>query len=283
MIILRVIKYPGPVKLPYLGILRILTPFLAISLAAVSVVGAFLPGTYERDAARIAAQVVGQDLVDLFLVVPLLLVSFYLARQGKRAAMLLYGGTLAYIMYSFVIYAFGLHFNRYFLLYCSTLGLSLYAFIVWLKGAGQFGWNAWFTGLPVKGVSVFLILVAMIFYGLWLASVLPSTLGDTVPEEIRQNDFLVNPVHVIDMAFALPALMIAGVLLWRRRSMGYLLAITSLVFIILLTLALAAMMLMLKFRGISEEVTVVLVFGVICIVSAGLMVNMFRTLNRSNS
>ena len=268
--------------IPYLKTLRALTLLLSISLAAVSLVGAFLPLTYEREAAHIAAQVTGQDLVDLFLVVPLLLVTFYLTQRGNRIGMLLYGGVLAYLMYSFVIYAFGLRFNRFFLLYCSTLGFSLYAFILWIKGMGRFEWSKWFRGMPVKGVSLFLILVAMIFYGLWLTSVLPSVLSGAIPEEIRQNDFMVNPVHVIDMTFALPALVIAGVLLWRKQSLGYLLAAVSLVFIILLTLALAAMMGMLRIREISEDASVVLIFGVICIVSAGLLVPMFRKLGRIN-
>lgn len=282
MINLRTTKYSNTVITPYIRILRVLTPLLAVSLAVASAAGVFLPGTYERDAATFAAQGIGQDLVDLFLAVPLLLVTFYAAQRGSRSGLLLYGGVLAYIMYSFVIYAFGLHFNRFFLLYCSTLGLSLYAFIVWMKGMGRADLSEWFEGLPVKGRSVFLILVALIFYGLWLSSILPAIIGDKVPEEILQNDFLINPVHVLDLAFALPALIISGILLWRRQSLGYLLTVVSLVFIILLTIALAVMMLMLMVREISEDATVALIFAVICIISAAFLFPMLRQLNRPN-
>ena len=282
IIILRIIKYSDPTKMPYIRILRVLTPLLAVSLSVVSAAGAFLPDTYERDAAFFATQGIGQDLVDLFLVVPLLLLTFYSARRDSRRGMLLYGGVLAYIMYSFVIYAFGLHFNRFFLLYCSTLGLSLYAFIVWMKGMGSLDWSGPFRGLPVRVRSVFLILVGVIFYGLWLSSVIPSIINDTVPEEILTNDFLINPVHVLDMSFALPGLIISGILLWRRQSLGYLLTAVSLVFIILLTIALGAMVLMLRIREISEEFTVAIIFGAICIVSAILLIPMLRSLKRSN-
>ena len=95
--------------------LRILTILLAISLAVVSIAGAFFSGTYERDAASMAAQGAGQDLVDLFLVVPMLIITFFYASKGKRVASLLYGGILFYIMYSFIIYCFGVHFNQFFL------------------------------------------------------------------------------------------------------------------------------------------------------------------------
>ena len=110
--------------------LRILTILLAISLAVVSIAGAFFSGTYERDAVSMAAQGVGQDMVDLFLGVPLLLISFFYASRGNRIGSLIYGGILFYIMYSFIIYCFGVHFNQLFLLYCITLGLSLYGFIL---------------------------------------------------------------------------------------------------------------------------------------------------------
>ena len=50
----------------------------------------------------------------------------------------------------------------------------------------------------------------------------------------------------------------------------------------LLAISLAAMMLMLRIRGISEEINVVLIFGVICLVSVGLLFSMFRTLNRAD-
>ena len=92
-------------------ILRILTFLLAVSLAIVSIAGAFFPETYSRDSPSMGAQGAGQDLVDLIVVVPLLLASFHYTSRGSRTAFLIYGGTLFYIMYSFIIYCFGVNFN----------------------------------------------------------------------------------------------------------------------------------------------------------------------------
>jgi hypothetical protein len=64
--------------------------------------------------------------------------------------------------------------------------------------------------------------------------------------------------------------------------LGYLLTAVSLVFIILLTIALGAMVLMLRIREISEEFTVAIIFGAICIVSDILLIPMLRSLKRSN-
>lgn len=116
----------NPERLSETKTLRILTILLAISLATVSIFGGFIPGTYERDAASMAAQGMGQDLVDLFLVVPLLLLSFIFFRRGSRVASLIYGGTILYI---------------------------LYAFILFMAEIRKENVESWFAGAPVKLVS----------------------------------------------------------------------------------------------------------------------------------
>jgi hypothetical protein len=258
--------------------LRILTLLLALSLSIVSIAGGFFPDTYERDHVSMAAQGAGQDLVDLFLVVPLLLVTYFLAARGSRKASLLYAGTLAYIMYSFVIYCFGVYFNQLFLLYCLTLSLSIYAFILVFADLKQQRVESWFGQAPVKLISLYLGFVALVFYVLWLTSVVPAILQNEIPKEVSEYNLLVNPVHVIDLAFALPALLIGSVLIWRRQGVGFIIASLSLVFMVLLTLALAAMVLMLVVREISEDFTVAMVFGILSITSVAMLILLFRKL-----
>jgi len=262
----------------HLRTLRILTLFLAASLAAVSFAGAFLPGTYSRDSDSMAAQGAGQDLVDLFLVLPLLVISFRSASKGNRKGTLIYGGVLAYLMYSFVIYAFGIHFNRLFLLYCASLGLSLYTFILFMGAVNKAGLEGWYQGAPRIPIAGFILLVALIFYVLWLKSLLPAILNGTIPVDLVENQLLVNPVHVIDLSFALPALIIGAVLLWRRHPMGYLIASLALVFMVIQTIALAVMVVMLVVRGISENYTVAIIFGVLSVASVVMLGLLFRRL-----
>jgi len=270
-------------KFTHIKILWILTILLALSLTIVSVAGAFFPDTYERDHVSMAAQGAGQDLLDLFLVIPFLLLTFYLASRGNRSASLLYAGTLGYIMYSFVIYCFGVNFNQYFLLYCLTLGLSLYAFILVFSDLKQQKVETWFAQAPVKLISVYLAFVALVFYVLWLKSLVPAILHNEIPKEVSDYHLLVNPVHVIDLVFALPGLLIGSVLIWHRKGMGFIIASLALVFMVILTLALAAMVLMLLVRGISEDFTVAIVFGVLSIASVSMLLLLFRKLVRPST
>ncbi len=63
-------------------ILTILTLLLALSLAVVSIAGAFFPDTYARDSASMATQGIGQDLVDLFVGAPCSFSPFTLPQEG---------------------------------------------------------------------------------------------------------------------------------------------------------------------------------------------------------
>jgi len=265
-------------ELRNLKILRILTILTALSLTIVSIAGAFLPATYERDAASMAAQGVGQDLVDLFLVVPMLLVSFYFLTRKSRVAILIFGGTVFYILYSFIIYCFGVHFNRLFLLYCATLGLSFYTFILFMMDIRKLDVSSWFGPAPVNLVSVYIIVVAVIFYALWLKSIVPALIHNTIPVEVTDYKLLVNPVHVIDLAFALPGLIIGAILLRKKQNLGFIIASLALVFMIILTIALAGMVIVLVVRDISEDFTAAIAFGILTLTSVLAAFLLFRTI-----
>ncbi len=250
-------------------IVTILTILMAVSLAIVSICGAFLPVTYEREVPSLATQGIGQDLVDLFLVVPLLVILLIFVRKQNRAAMFLFSGTLFYILYSFIIYSLGIHFNYLFLLYCAILGLSTYLFIIMIHELMGMDAGSWFEErVPVRLTGIYLIIVAILFYLLWLKEIVPAVIHNRIPESVSDYNLLVNPVHVIDVAIALPGLILAAVLLMKKKTLGYILSLTGLVFIIILAIALAAMVIMLKVKGISEESSIAGVFLILALLSS---------------
>jgi hypothetical protein len=263
------------------GIITILTILLAISLTIVSCYGAFVTTTYARETPSMAAQGIGQDMADLFFVVPLLLISLVFIRRNNIVAFYIFGGTLFYILYSFVIYSFGVHFNSLFLLYCLTLGLSLYAFILFMNMAGSLNVRDWFhEKMPTGITGIYLLLISMMFYFLWLKEIVPALLTNTIPKSVSDYRLLVNPVHVIDLAVALPGLIIASVLLMKKHRLGYLLAPVALVFIILMAIALAVMVLAMKYKGINEDASVAVIFIVIACISLVFLFSFFRRLQK---
>jgi hypothetical protein len=253
----------------HLKLITILTIILAISLTVVSYFGAFVPTTYEREVASLAAQGVGQDLVDLFFVVPMLLIALLFMYKNKKSAYLIFSGTVFYVLYSFFVYCFGVHFNNLFLLYCLTLGTSLYLFISVIVRISDMEIQIWFSDkLPVKSIGVFFIVIALMFYTLWLKDVVPAILNHTIPASVSDYNLLVNPVHVLDIAIALPGLIVTAVLLFRKNRFGLLFTPIFLVFIIILTIALAAMVIVVQQRGISNEGSVAGIFIFLAMISS---------------
>src|SRR5262245_461030 len=107
--------------------------WLALSIAAAflmavsSAAGICWPDVYARETPSWAAQGIGQDLVNLFIVAPALLACAYVAGRGSIRAWLVWLGLLFYVTYSYLLYAVFVHFNSLFLVYVAVLGLSFWA------------------------------------------------------------------------------------------------------------------------------------------------------------
>lgn len=245
------------------------TIVIALALSVVSFFGAFDKGTYARDSASMAAQGAGQDLVDLVFVVPLLVISLVFMLRGSRIASLIFGGTVFYILYSFFIYAFGIYFNKFFILYCVIVGSSLFVFILVMLGLAKMDVRAWFgKDVPTRMTGIYLLLFAALFYVLWLKDVIPAVLKNTIPKSVSDYNLLVNPVHVLDLSIALPGLVLTAVLLMKKHRLGYILAPVLLVFLIILSAALAGMVIMTRVRGVAEDMSIAFIFvglAVICV------------------
>ena len=246
----------------------ILSTVIVAALSIVSFFGAFDASTYERDAASMAAQGAGQDLVDLVFVVPLLIFSSIFMLRNSRIALFIFGGTIFYILYSFCIYTFGLHFNKFFLLYCLILGSSLYSFILVILELTRMDVQNWFSKkVPIQLTGVYLLLISALFYMLWFKDIIPAVLKNTIPKNVSDYNLLVNPVHVLDLSIAFPGFVLTAVLLIKKRRLGYILAPVLLVFIIILTVALAGMVMMTKVRGITEDMSIAFIFIVLAVIS----------------
>ncbi|MBN1388823.1 MAG: hypothetical protein JW965_10270 [Bacteroidales bacterium] len=264
--------------------ITILTFIMIIFLATASIFGAFVDITYARETASMAAQGTGQDIVDLFLVVPSIIVCLIHMRKNNRIATLIFGGLVFYVLYSFIIYSMGVHFNLMFLVYCFTLGSASYVFIFYFHALSRVNVKDWFNEkTPNQGLAVLFIIVAAMFYTLWLRDVIPAIIKNEVPKSVTDYDLLVNPVHVIDIAFALPGLIIAAVLLRKNHNLGYILAPVALVFIIVLSLALAAMVIMTRIQGISEDASIAIIFVILSVVSIGFLWAFLRKIKPVNN
>jgi hypothetical protein len=245
---------------------------IALLLTIAAGGGVFIPGLY-RDNAYFVAQAVGQDLISLVVVLPTLIVSAVLSSRGSPRAPLVWLGALVYLVYTYVVAAFDDRFNTLFLVYVALLGCSLYALIGGLATADRVGIKACFSvKTPVQAVSIYLAVLAVLFYGLWLSEIVPAWVAGGIPQSIRDNGTSTNAVHVLDMAWILPAFGITAVSLWRKQALGYTLAGAILTYAMLLVLAVLSMAVSMTREGQPVVVPQMVIFGALFAVSLGMLI-----------
>lgn len=192
----------------------LLSLVLAALLIVVSCFGLLNTGTYSKETVNWNIQALAQDAVDLFLITPLLIISSFLLYKKNSAGIVIWSGTLLYIIYTFIIYCFAVHFNYLFFYYCLTLGFSFYLLMFFLISQGKIflliGYN---ENIPIKVTGVYLIILACLFYVLWLSGVIPAMINNLTPKEIIEIGLPVNPVHSLDLSIFLPGIFITGFLL----------------------------------------------------------------------
>ena len=104
--------------------------------------------------------------------------SAYAVNKGSVKAFLVWSGVLLYLVYAYCIYAFDVHYNRLFLVYVAILGLSFYTLV---SGVGHVPLDrlhaSFSAATPTKLVSVFLMVLGILFYLLWLREEIPALLA----------------------------------------------------------------------------------------------------------
>ncbi len=66
---------------------------------------------------------------------------------------------------------------------------------------------------------------------LWLNEIVPDLLAGRASTSAEYWTVPTNPVHVLDLAFFLPAVIVSGALLLRRHRLGYATAPAQLIFL----------------------------------------------------
>lgn len=255
-----------------------LTVPIAILLAIASGCGIFISGLY-RDTPSLVAQATGQDAITLMIALPALAIAAFLTSRGSQRARLIWLGVLVYVAYTYASYAFGIRFNPLFLIYIALLGCATYALIGGLVTTDWAGVKAGFTErTPVRAVSIFLLVIAGLFYLIWLSEAVPASLTGIPPQSVKEDGTPTNVIHVLDMAWLLPALIITAVSLWRKKPIGYALAAALLTNLAFLALAILAMIVFQTRGGEPVVIPLVVIFIALFAVSIGMLIWYLRGL-----
>jgi hypothetical protein len=164
----------------------------------------------------------GNDAVTLLLAVPALVWATQRARRGSTRGLLLALGVLWFCFYNDAYYLFGTGLGLSFPLYVAIMVTCAITLIVSLprvdprEVAEAIGPRA-----PARAVAAALVFVggglAAVWLAQWAAYVTTGKSPDIGPDAMRL-------VAAMDLSVIAPSLVAGGVLLWRRRPWGFVVA-----------------------------------------------------------
>lgn len=233
-----------------------------------SLIGIFFKETYSRETEAWAVQAIGQDHANLVVVIILLVCTYYLSKNSLRSY-LVWLGAYIYLLYAFVIYAFFVHFNFLFLAYAAILCLSFYTLVGGLTAVDVSSLSIFLlSNTKSKIVSALLLIVGILFSSLWLSEIIPSLLSNRIPPSLTETGLWVNPVHVLDLAFVLPGMIIISVLLWRKNILGFLMAVPLMVFLVTMGLGIIATFFISAMKGMPSSLPAGVIIGLVMLLSS---------------
>jgi hypothetical protein len=173
------------------------------------------------DLAWIKATWFGNDWVTLLVALPLLVAAPITARRDSVPGLVVWLGLLGYAIYNYAFYLFGAVFNAFFPLYVAALIAAAVALTLALAGIDVAGVAGRFRGqTPVRMLGGFLVLVGAVLASVWLGTWAAYIFAGRP----RVDTEAFKLVAALDLTLMVPLLISSGLLLWRRRPWGYILA-----------------------------------------------------------
>lgn len=239
-------------------------------------------GIYQDDSISAVAQAKAQDIVTMALGIPLLVVSLYLSRKGLLRGRLLLTGTLGYFLYTYISYSFLAMYNSLFLVYVALMSASFFAFVLSMMSYDLEKLRLSFKEkLPVKFVGGFQIFLGIIIGLLWLGRIGPSLLNKTIPLGLEHYSTLI--IQAMDLGFVLPAAILSGVLLIKRKNFGYLLSSVIIIKGITMLTSITAMIIGMIYAGVEVSIVEIILFPLFMLVTIYCLVLILKNVDEKGS
>jgi len=211
------------------------TVVVVVGIVASSLYGLLAEHPYRGLASETIVAARAQDVCSVMVAVLLLV----LARRTSAKAHLVRLGLLAYVAYSYAIYLTGVPMNRIFLVYVVLVTVSGAALLHGLLRLRPAAWPRVSSRRLERGTGWMLVIVAVLFAGLWISALLPYALGGSTPTPAGPGG-VAYPVFILDLVIVLPCIGAVGLLLLHERPIAGPLAAVALIKIVTLFAALWA-------------------------------------------
>ena len=206
----------------------IILSLIVIVLTVIASFGGIFVNNIYRDNELIKAVWLGNDIVTLFIVIPIMIGALFFSLRNSLKAQLIWMGTLWYMVYNYIFYMYGAAFNKFFLLYVIIFTLSVYALILVLMKIDIKSLKQKISSkIPVKWISSYMLFFAIVIGGLWITQSLSFVFTNEIPIGITQTDNPAGVIFATDLSFLVSTLIVGAVLLRKRELWGYIISIIA--------------------------------------------------------
>jgi hypothetical protein len=154
---------------------------------------------------------------------PVLATAMLGAARGSPRGLVVWLGTLAYLLYQGVLFCFAVPLNRVFLAYVAYLGLCLWSLVTLLLRTSLDAFAGRVSPrMPARRLAAVAAFLVLANGYAWLSQIVPATVDNDPGSLLKDTGLLTNPVFVQDLAVWLPLLAVAAVATWNRRPWGLL-------------------------------------------------------------
>lgn len=252
------------------GITRVwnLSIILAIFLGVMSLIGLIFRDSIYTSEEQIRA-FLANDIINLIVEVPILLVSMWLTRGRKLVGLLLWPGALLYVLYNYITYVVGLPFGTITLIYLALVLLSAFLIFDLMRRIDLHLVKERLAGAVWERISGWIL---VLFGALFLF----RAIAIIVEAFMNQTALPISEIGLLIADLALSVVWIlGGILLLKRTPLGYasglgLLFLGSMLFVGLALILLLQPLLITDAQFASVDVIVVLIMGSICFIPFGL-------------
>jgi hypothetical protein len=251
------------------ALIAVLSLAIAVLLAAASLGGLLCRSTI-YPTGEVLEAFLPTDVVVLLIGLPMLLGSTWLAWRGKLVGLLLWPGTLFFVLYNYLTYVFAMPAGVPFLLHLSLVALSVYTLIGLIAGIDARAVQSRLAGRVQERLSGGVLAgLGLLFFLRVVVVIIGALANDTA---ILDTELA---LHMTDFLIA-PAWVVGGLLLWRRNALGYVTGLGLLFQASMLFIGLVIILLIQPFLTVAPfaltDVVVVFMLGLVCFVPLALFV-----------
>jgi hypothetical protein len=166
------------------------------------------------------------DFARLFIGIPILVASFVFFLRGSLRGTALFIGSLASLLYQYLLWTFGWAFNGLFLVYVAAFSLSLCTLVLVLAGVDLSQVRAGITPhFPVITTASFSFAMGAGLLFKCLGEIVP-TIGTNAMPTVGTG-FYTMVDQALDLGLLVPLTVLVGILVLRREPLGYLLSAST--------------------------------------------------------